>query len=213
VRLSLGLAAESNTYIGPANGAPITAGDIVIYVGGSDPDWSFLNAVLVSSQSAVFGNIYAPNGTSWLGDRTQATGAFLARNILIGKKVQVVLATSFSGLTRADGGPWAAEPGADNSAAEGVPQTYSLSQNFPNPFNPTTQIRYGLPRQSHVTLTVYNTLGQEIVRLADGVQEAGFHVLEWNGTNAQGRNVASGVYFYRLTAGKETITKRMVLLK
>jgi hypothetical protein len=98
---------------------------------------------------------------------------------------------------------------------KGVPATYSLAQNYPNPWNPTTTISYGLPSESRVSLRIYNLLGELVATLADGVQPAGYRFAIWNGTNR-----SSGVYFYRLDAvstGKplKTFTqmKKMLLIK
>ena len=100
-----------------------------------------------------------------------------------------------------------------NGIAAEVPQTVVLNQNFPNPFNPTTQIRYGLPHQGHVLLTIHNVLGQEVARVVDEVQTEGFHEVRWNGTNHDGLTVGSGVYFFRLQADGLTENRRMLLLK
>ena len=87
------------------------------------------------------------------------------------------------------------------------PSTFVLMQNYPNPFNPTTTIRYGLTQRTRVTLTVYNTLGQQVGILANGDVEAGFHDVKFDGSA-----LASGVYFYRIHAGSFIQTKRLVLL-
>ena len=88
----------------------------------------------------------------------------------------------------------------------------TLQQNHPNPFNPSTTIGYYLPEASVVTLEVYDLSGRLVARLADGErQEKGTHSIGWRGLDAQGRSVSSGVYFYRLICGKETISKKMVL--
>jgi hypothetical protein len=90
--------------------------------------------------------------------------------------------------------------GVDDENSAPVPEVYTLQQNYPNPFNPATEIRYGLPRQSHVRLVIYNLVGQEVARLLDGVQGAGYHSVTWNGTNAKSSPVASGIYFYSIEA-------------
>ena len=89
-----------------------------------------------------------------------------------------------------------------------VPTEFSLSQNFPNPFNPTTVIQYGLPVKTHVTLVVYNTLGQKVATLVQGEQEAGVHEVR---VDASG--LSSGVYFYRLRAGDFMQTRRLLVLR
>jgi len=89
-----------------------------------------------------------------------------------------------------------------------VPEKFSLEQNYPNPFNPSTTIRYGLPHKSAVSLTVYNTLGQQITRLVNDVQEAGYHEVRFDGSS-----LPSGVYFYRVEAEGFVSTHKLVLLK
>lgn len=101
----------------------------------------------------------------------------------------------------------------------GVPTQFALLQNYPNPFNPTTTIRYTLPEQANVTLKVFNLLGQEVVTLANEVQNASFHSVVWDGRNAAGQQVSTGVYFYQLEAtsvgGKNHFAdmKKMLLIK
>jgi hypothetical protein len=98
-----------------------------------------------------------------------------------------------------------------------IPASYSLSQNYPNPFNPSTEISYGLPEQSDVRLSIVDLLGQEVRRLVDGVQSAGNHIVTWDGTNASGQVLASGIYFYNLEAragsNRFTDVKKMLLLR
>lgn len=94
-----------------------------------------------------------------------------------------------------------------------IPSDFALAQNYPNPFNPTTTMKYALAQDAPVTLTVYNMLGQKVKTLVDLQQEAGYYQINWDGTNEFGGRVASGIYIYRLTAGKFTSTLKMNLLK
>jgi hypothetical protein len=88
-----------------------------------------------------------------------------------------------------------------------------LFQNAPNPFNPTTTIRYNLPSRCRVALCVYDVSGRLVERLVDAEQPAGIYGVDWNGRNGSGETVASGVYFCRLRAGKEWRSRTMVLLR
>ena len=88
-----------------------------------------------------------------------------------------------------------------------IPRAYTLLQNFPNPFNPTTTIRFDLPRAAEVSLKVYDMLGREIATLERGHLKAGYYQVQWNA------NVASGIYFCRLQTEEFTDTKKMILLK
>jgi hypothetical protein len=102
----------------------------------------------------------------------------------------------------------------DTGVDEGGGGRYALFGNFPNPFNPTTEIRYELPAPASVTLEVY-TLSGRLVRslLADARQDGGKYAVVWDGRDGKGRAAASGVYFYRLVADGRALTKKMVLLK
>lgn len=93
----------------------------------------------------------------------------------------------------------------------GLPLT--LYQNVPNPFNPATAIRYYLPESCRVTLDIFDAAGKRITCLVDRMEGPGHHAITWNGLDDTGNTVSSGLYLYRLTAGKETIAKKMVLLK
>lgn len=94
-----------------------------------------------------------------------------------------------------------------------TPGTFTLFQNQPNPFNPTTEISYYLPKACQVKLTVYNVLGQSVRVLYDGYQEAGTQTATWDGKSGNGNELSSGIYFYRLKAGDFTQTKKMSLMK
>ncbi len=99
---------------------------------------------------------------------------------------------------------------------ETLPESFSLGQNYPNPFNPTTTIRFELPVRGRIVLTIYNVLGQEIRTLLSEQMEAGSHSCVWDGRNNSGAGVATGVYFYRITAdgiASFVQVKKMVLLR
>ena len=93
-------------------------------------------------------------------------------------------------------------------AVKVIPTVFELSQNYPNPFNPSTQINYSLPQSGMVTLSVYNLLGQEVAGLVNEQKEAGTYITTWNA-----QNCPSGIYFYRLTAGSNTMTRKLLLLR
>jgi len=94
-----------------------------------------------------------------------------------------------------------------------APDGSSLDQNAPNPFNEGTTISYSLAHDGPVRLEVYNVLGRRVKTLVDGFQSAGRHNVRWDGRDHRGRPAASGVYFYRLTAGKFTESRKMILMK
>ncbi len=93
--------------------------------------------------------------------------------------------------------------------SEGIrPPEFHLSQNYPNPFNPSTTIRYGLPHRSAVQLVVFNALGQQVATLVHGEKEVGYHEAMFNASG-----LPSGVYFYRLTAGSFTQTRKLLVIR
>ncbi len=94
-----------------------------------------------------------------------------------------------------------------------LPTSFTLNQNYPNPFNPETAIDYVVGTGGHVELAIYNILGDKIKTLVSGYQVAGSYTIKWKADTDQGTSVASGVYFYKLTAGDYTETRKMSLLK
>jgi Zn-dependent metalloprotease len=115
----------------------------------------------------------------------------------------------------------AGQPGSDVVGADSDPvdpnatklSTFEVLGNFPNPFNPTTTLRFNLPNTEHVKVTIYNVNGQLVKTLYDGEMNAGLQKLEWDATNQTGQVVPSGIYLYRIQAGNQAITKKMMFIK
>jgi len=163
-------------------------------------------------------------GASWLFTRTNGVWSQQGSK-LVGTGVALTAYQGQSVALSADGNTAIVGGYGDNSGAgaawvfvrnaAGVgeqtvqrPQQFALQQNYPNPFNPSTTIRYGLPNRSHVQLTVFNALGQPVAQLVNGEEDAGFHEVRFDG-----RNLSSGVYYYRLRAGDLLESKRLLLLR
>jgi hypothetical protein len=102
--------------------------------------------------------------------------------------------------------------GVDNRS-ETFPQGFVLEQNFPNPFNPSTTLRYELPEDGLVNVTIYDMMGRQVSTLLSSHQTAGYKSIQWNATNDFGKPVSAGVYLYQIQAGEFVQTKKMVLLK
>ncbi len=176
--------------------------------GLSTPSMHYVNAI-ANYGSMVFvgtegGGVYqsTDRGASWnafnagLPNATVWDLAVLDSNLFAG---------TANGLFRRS---LSAATSGDELPSSDEPYTFTLEQNYPNPFNPSTTIRYALPDRAHVTLSVYNTLGQQVASLVDAVQEPGEHSVRFDGSG-----LASGVYFYRLRAGEYVTTKRLVLVR
>ncbi len=135
-----------------------------------------------------------------VGENNWITGYAVGENGTIAKYIELLLAVSVE------------------KTKSYSPDEYTLKQNFPNPFNPTTTIEFSIPVAADVRLTVYNILGQEVVTLLDEQRTSGTHSVEWNATDSYGSKLSSGIYFYKLKAsgqdGNDFIDiKKMVLLK
>ncbi|MEW5925840.1 MAG: FlgD immunoglobulin-like domain containing protein, partial [Candidatus Zixiibacteriota bacterium] len=102
---------------------------------------------------------------------------------------------------------------AEDNDTDMLPDNFVLEQNYPNPYNSMTRISYSLPERADVKLTVFNLLGQEVKTLVDASKPAGRYSVHWDGTDYEGHDVASGFYFYHLTAGDFRDSKKMILLK
>lgn len=100
-----------------------------------------------------------------------------------------------------------------DTARSRIPANYSVSQNYPNPFNAVTTIDYSLPQESGVFITIYNLTGQCVAVIKNDIEDAGYHRASWDGTDARGAVVASGIYIYRIVADDFYAYRKMVVLK
>lgn len=108
---------------------------------------------------------------------------------------------------------WSPSVGVQDDDRDGLPQSYELRQNSPNPFNLSTEIGFSVPTTSGVRLEIYDILGNEVIVLIDKYLPAGQHIISWDGLDRIGKEVATGIYFYQLKADDFTETRKMVLLK
>jgi len=100
-----------------------------------------------------------------------------------------------------------------SSILSNAPQDLTLDNNFPNPFNPTTQIKFGLPTSTHVRLQIMNIRGQIVQVLVDDERPAGWYTVTWDGKNESGIDVASGIYLYMIEADNKKILKKMTIIR
>lgn len=138
-------------------------------------------------------------------------GPFSIRPVVSGLRTDLSLVGSIGHLYRARGAQARDTVRASLTevmAQSPAPGKFALAQNYPNPFNPSTLIAYSVPVRSHVSLIVYNTIGQQVATLISTEQEGGSHEVRFDGSK-----LASGIYFYRLQAGENTLTKRLVILR
>jgi hypothetical protein len=136
------------------------------------------------------------------------TAAVLEWTVHVTDGIDTVEANNAPFTITVDGG-WAM-----NASAEAlIPEVIALHQNYPNPFNPVTTLRYDLPEQTLVNITIYDMLGRQVKTLANQAQDAGHKSAIWDATNDYGKPVSAGIYLYQIQAGEYISTKKMVLLK
>ena len=99
------------------------------------------------------------------------------------------------------------------NSTEIISQKFLLKQNYPNPFNPSTEIVFDLNESSHISLTIFDLVGREVLQLYDGYTQAGVHTHKWNSKNILGKRVPSGLYLYTLKSDNNSSTKKMFLMK
>jgi hypothetical protein len=229
-RFSIGSESEFGPEAGATIGASdilVDASDILIFVEGANGKKGKVNdkpaAVDVGQKSTFDGNIYAENGTIRLRQKSRYTGSFIGRWISVDSKSDVYLDSGWDvpGVIYSPPAPPSLTKRAlvghqeetDIQEAAVESGTFGLNQNYPNPFNPSTTIRYSLPNESNVRLVVYNILGQEVRVLIEARQGVSDHAIAWDGRDAFGREVATGMYIYRLIAGENESMRKMIFAK
>lgn len=172
----------------------------------------------VAKLAQVCNDIRAGNTHEWDWDSDQQTDPDFYR-ILIQYPLPENF-RSYSGLKGTDGNPLgdltyypASELVSVEQQNGQIPATFELKQNYPNPFNPTTQIGYQINKSGHVTLSVYNLLGQKVKTLVNELKAPGYYSVVWDGKNDSGYNIPAGVYFYKLEMENNVQVKKMMLLK
>ncbi|MFQ5651813.1 MAG: FlgD immunoglobulin-like domain containing protein [bacterium] len=167
--------------------------------------------VKIGKSATVLGTINAPQAKVKLKQASRFKGSICAKEINVKKKASFrhhTSTTPFPAPLLLTG-----NVGDDASGSAKLPIEYQLGENYPNPFNPETAIRFHLPEASRVVIRIFNTLGQEIKSLVDGEYAAGIHTAVWDGKDKNGVQVSSGVYLYRIQTDKFAQVKKMTLLR
>jgi flagellar hook assembly protein FlgD len=103
--------------------------------------------------------------------------------------------------------------GVESDFYSGLPEKVTLAPNYPNPFNPSTTMRFGLPNSGYVRLEIFDVLGRRIKTLTDGCFEPGYHAVTWDGKTDKGDDVGSGVYYSRLSVDGNRATRKILLVR
>lgn len=181
-------------------------------VGHSDPYYNWTNAFsrAYGISGSPKGNVLEPDSLYWVNQKSPVV-------TINGRKVLMAWADPRRyGDSSADIFAHLYElipTGIDYEASQPLPSELQLGQNHPNPFNPITSIEFHLPVRSNVAIEILNLLGQQVRTLVNRDFPAGWHKIEWDGTNSSGQLVASGIYLYRLTSGNKGVARKMVMLK
>ena len=204
----------------PLATGPFDLGGMIVFE--SDVDSTAPDAVLIGGAALFHKLDPGPMDNLWsyyltLGNETGADISFDVDSAKIGGAGDWIVTTVGSTTMKPgfNGGihVTVAAPSAADDDNPAIAYVYNLKQNFPNPFNPTTQIDYSLARKSKVSIAVFNILGQQVNTLVDGEVEAGPHTVYWNGDDSRGDAVASGIYFYKMVSDEFVKTHKMVLMR
>jgi hypothetical protein len=215
--VNTGLPSYSNVWSLAVSGTNLFAGTIGVYLSTNNgTTWTqtgltdtFVYSLAVSGTSLFAGTgasgvyLSTDNGTSWTAVNTGLPSYSDVWSLAVSGT------NLFAGT---EGGVWRRPLSEMITSVKGLrasgPEAYALQQSYPNPFNPSTTIRFSLPKSGYVTLKVYDLVGREVETLVEGVRAAGTYSVEWIPNN-----LASGVYLYRMQAGTFTDVKRLLLLK
>ena len=166
----------------------------------------------LDSSSWVLHQTWSPDNAKIAISEVWATGIWTSGSI----KIFDTVTDSFTTLVDSTWPPCFWVGGTDEQVSiidEKIPITYNLYNAYPNPFNPTTTLRYELPEDSYVSITIYDMLGNVVNNLVNTNQSSGYKSIQWDATNNQGEPVSAGVYLYKIQAGDFVDTKKMILLK
>jgi len=151
---------------------------------------------------------YTYNGMTGSWVLLQPDGDYQARDL--GMKTAIVVSSNAVYAFNPESDPTGL---TDDDKGEFLPEKAQIHQNYPNPFNPSTVISYSLPHRSHVTISIYNLLGQRVKTLVETEQAAGDYSVRWDGTGEDGSEVSTGIYFYQITTDDLRTGRKMLLLK
>ncbi|RQW02637.1 T9SS C-terminal target domain-containing protein, partial [candidate division KSB1 bacterium] len=195
-----------------------------VHEGGIDSTIQTTGDVVLSNSANFIFNGTAAQVTNFLMPDTvngltidNAAGVTLSKETLINGVLRLVagefdntipFALGPNGSISYEGGSLKYPLSVEDPLLPEIPTEFALLQNYPNPFNPSTTIRYDLPRETHVTLKIYDIMGHLVAELVNEKHEAGAYELVWNANG-----VASGVYFYQITAGDFTSVRKLILMK
>jgi hypothetical protein len=170
------------------------------------PNDTVINVIIISMQSKYF-----PNGNgalakiSFTTEKPNEISSALLANVIITNKNADSLSVAINNLD------WSNKPIIIANKNES--KSFAYSQNFPNPFNPSTIITYRLNKPAQVRLSVYDITGREVNRLVDRYQSVGDYNISWDSNDKNGQKMASGMYFARLNVDNESVTRKMVMTK
>ncbi|MFZ1683676.1 MAG: T9SS type A sorting domain-containing protein [Candidatus Zixiibacteriota bacterium] len=194
---------------GSGTGWPLslTVYNNLLIAGGA---FDFTNGIGTNGICAWNGSIWTPLGSGVGGKYAQVNALAEYQSALVAGGTFSVAGNKVACLTAT----WLKSPTDVNDGGHNLlPGSFALEQNYPNPFNPSTQIQFTLPARSHVSIEIFNLLGQSVRLLVDDTRSAGTYSTGWDGKDDTGKSLATGVYLYRLQTGDFTETRKMILLK